>query len=43
MSAGPAPRHWQRFGPGQRLARFAFYLATVAALAVSLRTIEIIP
>lgn len=43
MSALSGPRHWQRFGPGQRLARFAFYLAAVAALAVSLRTIEVIP
>ncbi|MFD0935002.1 phosphonate ABC transporter, permease protein PhnE [Methylobacterium trifolii] len=43
MSAPVAERSWQRFSPGLRLARFAFYLCTVAAFAVSLRTIEIIP
>jgi phosphonate transport system permease protein len=36
-------REWRRFTPAQRLARFAFYLATVAALVASLRTINVIP
>jgi phosphonate transport system permease protein len=34
---------WERFTPRQRLARFAVYLAVVAAIVASLRTIEIIP
>lgn len=34
---------WQRFTPRQRMTRFAWYLAMVAALVVSLRQIEIIP
>jgi phosphonate transport system permease protein len=36
-------RQWQRFTPLKRLSRFAFYLFTVAALVVSLRTIDVIP
>lgn len=36
-------RAWQRFTPAQRLARFAVYLAVVAAVVVSARTVEIIP
>jgi phosphonate transport system permease protein len=36
-------REWQRFTPAQRLARFAVYLAVVAAVVVSARTVEIIP
>jgi phosphonate transport system permease protein len=36
-------REWQRFTPAQRLARFAVYLALVAAVVVSARTVEIIP
>ncbi|MDP4023783.1 phosphonate ABC transporter, permease protein PhnE [Methylobacterium sp. NEAU 140] len=39
----PGPRVWHRFPLPLRLARFAFYLFAVAALVVSLRTIEIIP
>jgi phosphonate transport system permease protein len=39
-----APRAtWQRFTPAQRLARFAVYLGLVAAIVVSIRTIEVIP
>ena len=38
-----AAREWQRFTPLQRLARFAVYLAVVAAVVVSARTVEIIP
>ncbi len=37
------PRIWRRFDSGQRLARFAVYLAMVAAIVMSLRTIEVIP
>ena len=36
-------RKWERFTPQQRMMRFTFYLASVAALVVSLRSIEIIP
>jgi phosphonate transport system permease protein len=36
-------REWQRFTPGQRLARFAAYLVITAAIVWSLRTVEIIP
>jgi phosphonate transport system permease protein len=36
-------RDWRRFTPAQRLARYAFYLATVAALVASVRTINVIP
>ena len=34
---------WRRFTPGQRLARFAVYLALVIAIVASARTVEIIP
>jgi phosphonate transport system permease protein len=34
---------WQRFTLAQKLSRYAFYLASVAALVISLRTIEVIP
>jgi phosphonate transport system permease protein len=34
---------WQRFTPGQRLARFAVYFAIVAAIAGAIQSIEIIP
>ena len=37
------PREWRRFPLPLRLARFAFYLVAAAALAASLRSIEIIP
>jgi phosphonate transport system permease protein len=36
-------RTWERFTPRERIARFAIYLGTVAALVVSFRTIEVIP
>ena len=36
-------REWQRFTPLKRLSRFGFYLCAVAALVVSLRTIDVIP
>jgi phosphonate transport system permease protein len=38
-----AAREWRRFTPVQRLARWSVYLAIVAAVVVSARTIEIIP
>jgi len=38
-----AAREWQRFSPGERVARFAVYLAIVAATVASLRTVEVIP
>lgn len=36
-------RTWERFTPAQRLARFTIYLATVIALVVSMRTVQIVP
>ena len=36
-------RHWQRFTAGERMARFAVYLAIAAAIIVSARSIEVIP
>lgn len=36
-------REWQRFTLGERLARYAVYLATVIAVVWALRTVEIIP
>ena len=36
-------REWRRFSPAQRLGRFAVYVAMVAAIVASLRTIEVIP
>ena len=43
VAAPVEERIWRRFTPAQRLARFAVYLAIVAAIVVSLRHIEIIP
>ncbi len=39
----PLLREWERFSPRQRLARYTVWLAIVAALVWSVRTIEIIP
>ncbi len=36
-------REWQRFTPGQKLARFSFYFFIVAAVVASARTVQIIP
>jgi phosphonate transport system permease protein len=36
-------REWRRFTPVQRLARYGFYMATVAALVAAMRTINVIP
>jgi phosphonate transport system permease protein len=53
--AGPAPaprpapgdrvaeRSWRRFTRAQRLARFTIHLAIVAAIVVSIQTVEVIP
>jgi phosphonate transport system permease protein len=38
-----ATRTWRRFTPAQRLARFTVYLAVVAAIVVSIQTVEVIP
>jgi len=39
----PSRLAWQRFTAAQRLARFAVYVVLVAAIAASLRSVEIIP
>jgi phosphonate transport system permease protein len=36
-------RTWRRFTPRQRLARFSIYLAIVAAIVMSARTVQVIP
>jgi phosphonate transport system permease protein len=36
-------REWRRYTPRQRFARFALYFGLVAAIVVSLRTVQIIP
>ena len=36
-------RTWRRFTPAQRMARFAVYLGMVAAIVVSIQTVEVIP
>ncbi len=36
-------REWRRFTPRQRIARFALYFGLVAAIVVSLRTVQVIP
>jgi phosphonate transport system permease protein len=36
-------REWQRFTPAQRLARFAVYFGLVAAVVLSIGTVEVIP
>jgi phosphonate transport system permease protein len=46
MNAAAQPveeRIWRRFTPGQRLSRFAVYLAIVVAIVMSARTVEVIP
>jgi phosphonate transport system permease protein len=47
-ASGPAPaavdrRIWRRFSRAQRLARFAVYLTLVMAIALAVRTVEVIP
>jgi phosphonate transport system permease protein len=41
--AALADREWRRFTPAERFARFTVYLAIVAAIVVSVRTVEVIP
>src|SRR5262245_57989082 len=36
-------REWKRYSAGERLARFAVYAAIVAAVVLSIRTVEVIP
>jgi phosphonate transport system permease protein len=43
MTDAVADRIWRRFTPAQRLTRFAVYLAIVAAIVVSIQTVEVIP
>ena len=43
MNAVANTQIWQRFTPGQRLARFAIYFVIVAAMVAALQSIEIIP
>jgi phosphonate transport system permease protein len=38
-----AGRVWRRFSSAQRLARFAVYLVIVAAIVMSIRSVEVIP
>jgi phosphonate transport system permease protein len=43
MSDVGADRVWRRFTPAQRLARFAIYLAMVAAIVAAVQSVEVIP
>ena len=44
VAAAPvAERIWRRFTSGQRLTRFTVYLVIVAAIVVSIQTVEVIP
>ena len=42
-AAGASDRSWRRFTLAQRLSRFVVYLVIVAAIVLSIRTIEVIP
>jgi phosphonate transport system permease protein len=42
-AAAPSDRVWRRFTGAQRLARFVVYLAIVAAIVASVRSVEVIP
>jgi phosphonate transport system permease protein len=42
-TAAAIDREWRRFTPRQRIARFALYFGLVAAIVVSLRTVQVIP
>jgi phosphonate transport system permease protein len=42
-TANVADRTWRRFSPAQKLSRFLVYLVIVAAIVMSVRTIEVIP
>jgi len=41
--AALAEREWRRFTPAERFARFMVYLTIIAAIVVSIRTVEVIP
>jgi len=41
--AALSEREWKRFTPAERFARFTVYFAIVAAVVVSVRTVEVIP
>jgi phosphonate transport system permease protein len=43
MTEASHERAWRRFTPAQRMARFAVYLAIVAAIVVSIQTVAVIP
>lgn len=43
MSAAAMDREWRRHGAGERIARFVVYLVIVAAVVLSIRTVEVIP
>lgn len=43
MTVPAADASWSRFTPAQRITRFSVYLALVAAIVVSLQTVEVIP
>jgi len=40
---GVVDREWQRYSIGERIARFAVYIAIVAAVVLSIRSVEVIP
>lgn len=42
-AAAVIDREWKRYSAGERLARFAVYVAIVAAVVLSIRTVEVIP
>jgi phosphonate transport system permease protein len=43
MTDSATPRKWERFTPAQRLARFGVFLSMAVLLAVSMRTVSVIP
>ena len=43
MTEATHAKLWRRFTPAQRVARFAVYLAIVAAIVASIQTVEVIP
>ena len=43
MVSDAVEKEWQRYTPGERIARFVVYLAIVAAVVLSVRSVEVIP
>ena len=43
MTTAAIDREWRRYTPRQRFARFVLYFGLVAAIILSLRTVQIIP